>query len=178
MCNADETNHGNALRTAMPRPAAGKAVDPIAIEPVDEVTVLMLVDNSFDALMNDRGPARRASLARLATAPAAQFVDGYTVPGLVAEHGFSALVTVRRGSRQHTILFDAGASPDGLATNMVRLGIDVGQIEVVALSHGHFDHCGGLVDFARLRGRRGLPPAVHPLVWTKRRSAPSGQPTW
>ncbi|MDT7662195.1 MAG: hypothetical protein QOD04_1751, partial [Pseudonocardiales bacterium] len=32
------------------RPAPGAAVDPIALEPVDEVRITTLVDNSFDAL--------------------------------------------------------------------------------------------------------------------------------
>jgi 7,8-dihydropterin-6-yl-methyl-4-(beta-D-ribofuranosyl)aminobenzene 5'-phosphate synthase len=62
---------------------------------------------------------------------------------MLAEHGFSALVTVRRGDRSHTLLFDTGVSPDGMATNIERLSIEVADIEAVVLSHGHFDHAGG-----------------------------------
>ena len=58
-------------------------------------------------------------------------------PGLIAEHGFSALVTTRRGATAHTVLFDTGVSPDGMASNFERLGLDVAAIEVVVLSHGH-----------------------------------------
>ena len=94
MCGDGATGHGGDIRAAAPREAPGAAVDPIMLEPVDEIIVVTLMDNSFDALMGDVGPARRAPFPRLPTTPAPQFVDGTTAPGLVAEHGFSALVTV------------------------------------------------------------------------------------
>jgi 7,8-dihydropterin-6-yl-methyl-4-(beta-D-ribofuranosyl)aminobenzene 5'-phosphate synthase len=128
--------------------------------------------------MSDVGPARRVKPVELATAVASQFVDGVTAPVLVAEHGFSALVRVRRGSRVHTLWFDTGVSPDGLAINVERMGIDVSEIEALVLSHGHFDHCGGLAGLSSLGGREGLPLTVHPLVWTRRRLVPPGQPSW
>jgi 7,8-dihydropterin-6-yl-methyl-4-(beta-D-ribofuranosyl)aminobenzene 5'-phosphate synthase len=167
---------GQDLRGAAPRAADGDAVDPIALEPVDELVITTLVDNSFDALMTDMGPAHRTT--RRPTTEVAHFEGGVTFPGMVAEHGFSALVTVRRGDRSHTLLFDTGLSPDGMATNMERLGIDVGDIEAVVLSHGHFDHAGGFPGLSRLRGRAGLPLAVHPLVWSRRRVALPGRPEW
>jgi 7,8-dihydropterin-6-yl-methyl-4-(beta-D-ribofuranosyl)aminobenzene 5'-phosphate synthase len=167
-----------AAQRSAPRPAAGTAVDPIPLEPVDEVVVTMLMDNSYDGLMADHGPGHRARLDRLPTVPAPHFEERWTYPGLVAEHGFSALVTVRRGETTHTLLFDTGISPDGLATNAERLGVDVGMIEAVVLSHGHLDHSGGFVGLARLRRGASLPLTVHPLVWTHRRFAVPGQPTW
>jgi 7,8-dihydropterin-6-yl-methyl-4-(beta-D-ribofuranosyl)aminobenzene 5'-phosphate synthase len=161
-----------------PRPAEGTAVDPIGIEPVDELVLTTLVDNSYDGLMEDAGPARRAHLSLLPTDKAPQFAELRTYPGLVAEHGFSALVTARRGGTSHTLLFDTGVSPDGLATNAERLGIDVGEIAVVVLSHGHFDHAGGFVGLSRLRAGRALPLTVHPLVWSRRRFSVPGRPGW
>ncbi|MFI2207583.1 MBL fold metallo-hydrolase [Streptomyces sp. NPDC020192] len=100
---------------------------------------------------------------------ARQFAGGEAVAGLRAEHGFSALVSVHSGNASSTLLFDTGASPDGLAVNAERLGIDVGGLQGVVLSHGHFDHAGGFDGLARLRGRSGLPLTVHPAVWTRRR---------
>jgi 7,8-dihydropterin-6-yl-methyl-4-(beta-D-ribofuranosyl)aminobenzene 5'-phosphate synthase len=161
-----------------PAPSEGPAVDPIALEPVDEVIVTTLMDNSYDALMGDTGPARRTSFTRLPDVAAPQYVDGRTVPGLVAEHGFSALVTTRRGNATHTVLFDTGVSPDGMATNFERLGLDVAAIEVLVLSHGHFDHADGFPGLARLRGRSGMPLTVHPLVWSRRRLALPDQHHW
>jgi 7,8-dihydropterin-6-yl-methyl-4-(beta-D-ribofuranosyl)aminobenzene 5'-phosphate synthase len=162
----------------MPRAVEGEAVDPVALEPVDEVVVTTLVDNSFDALMGDMGPARRVSLGQTPPVPAPQFEDGVTVAGMVAEHGFSALVTVRQGDRTHTVLFDTGVSPNGMADNMERLDLDATDIEAVILSHGHFDHAGGFDGLARLRRRGGLPLTVHPLVWTHRRLALPGREPW
>jgi 7,8-dihydropterin-6-yl-methyl-4-(beta-D-ribofuranosyl)aminobenzene 5'-phosphate synthase len=178
MCETPGGEAGELVQMAAPRPVPGQAIDPIALEPVDELVVLTLVDNSFDALLPDGGPARRTTFMRAAPVPADHFVEGMTTPGLIAEHGFSALVRVRRGSTSHTVLFDTGVSPSGLVENAGRLGIDLGEIEVVVLSHGHWDHAGGLAGLARARGRSGLPLTVHPLVWTRRRIVPPGAQVW
>lgn len=167
-----------AARQSAPRPAEGPAVDPIALEPVDDVVVTMLMDNSYDGLMGDMGPARRSPLGRLPTVPAPQFEERRTYPGLLAEHGFSALVTVRRGERTHTLLFDTGLSPDGIALNAERLEVDAGAIEAVVLSHGHLDHAGGFASLSRMRHGRPPPLTVHPLVWSRRRFVTPGQPPW
>ncbi|MFG2018367.1 MBL fold metallo-hydrolase [Actinomadura geliboluensis] len=170
-----ETGGGQAEAPAsMPRPATGAAVDPIALEPVDEVEIVTLVDNVYDALLTDGERTRRAGAGKGAvTAP--QFEEGRTFAGMVAEHGFSALVTVRRGDRSTTLLFDTGLSPDAMVTNADRLGLDLGGIQAVVLSHGHFDHAGGLAGLADRRGVRSLPMVVHPLAWTRRRLAVPGR---
>ena len=153
----------------LPRPAGGPVADPIPLRAVDEVTVTTLVDNFFDALLVSEGDIIRPPFGiGMVTAP--QFTDGRTRAGLRAEHGFSALVTVREGSARSTLLFDTGVSPDGMAVNAERLGVDAGDIRAVVLSHGHFDHAGGFDGLSRLRGRAGLPLTVHPAAWTRRRS--------
>jgi 7,8-dihydropterin-6-yl-methyl-4-(beta-D-ribofuranosyl)aminobenzene 5'-phosphate synthase len=170
-------DHGHSAETAWaaPRAAAGTAVDPVALPAVDEVTVTTMVDNTFDALLAPGTGVARTPMGAGRVA-ARQFADGETVAGLRAEHGFSVLVTVRSGTSSSTLLFDTGASPDALAVNADRLGIDVGDLQGVVLSHGHFDHTGGLDGLGRLRGRSGLPLTVHPAVWTRRRLAlPGGQ---
>jgi 7,8-dihydropterin-6-yl-methyl-4-(beta-D-ribofuranosyl)aminobenzene 5'-phosphate synthase len=170
MCEDHAHDHHAAGHSA-PRPVEGDAVDPITLEPVDEVIVTMLMDNSYDGLLPDVAPADRRGLFKTPAAKSSVMIDGETRPGLVAEHGFSALVTVRRGDRTHTLLFDTGISPYGMADNMEHLGIKAADIEVVVLSHGHFDHAGGLEGLAGLRRRSGLPIVVHPLVWSRRRLA-------
>jgi 7,8-dihydropterin-6-yl-methyl-4-(beta-D-ribofuranosyl)aminobenzene 5'-phosphate synthase len=169
MCDGDGDGDG-PVGTAAPRPAPGPAVDPIALEPVDEVVVTTLVDNVFDGLLAGGDGVVRASLSSgLVAAP--QFEGGRTTAGLRAEHGFSALVTVRRGTTRTTLLFDTGISPDGMTDNADRLGIDLRDVQGVVLSHGHWDHAGGLAGMA---ARRSLPMTVHPLVWTRRRLAVPG----
>ncbi len=161
-------------RHAEPRLAPGPAVDPITLPEVDELSVTTLVDNFFDALLPSGGGVTRPALGTTGRVPAPQFTSGETVPGLRAEHGFSALVTARRGDQSTTVLFDTGPSPDGLAVNAGFLELGLGDLQGVVLSHGHFDHAGGFAGLARLRGRSGLPLTVHPAVWTRRRLAPPG----
>jgi 7,8-dihydropterin-6-yl-methyl-4-(beta-D-ribofuranosyl)aminobenzene 5'-phosphate synthase len=96
----------------------------IELEPADSVVVLTLMDNATDALMTDQGPARRADLARLPRRPLAMMAEGQVPDTLIAEHGFSVLVTVTRARQEHRFLFDAGVSPDGVTENMRRLDID------------------------------------------------------
>lgn len=172
MC--DETGTVRQVEQSAPRPAGGNAVDPIALDPVDEVVVTTLVDNVFDALLPGDERIARASWSA-GVAPAQQFVSGSTLVGLRAEHGFSALVTVRRGASTTTLLFDTGLSPDAMVVNAERLGVDLSAIQTVVLSHGHFDHAGGLAGLAGKGGVRSLPMVVHPYIWTRRRLALPGQ---
>ena len=167
---------GDAARAAAaaPRPVRGAAVDPIALQPVDEVVVTTLVDNVFDALLTGDPRTTRVSFGAGRVA-APQFDGGATSVGLRAEHGFSALVTVRRGAATTTLLFDTGLSPDAMVVNADRLGVELDEVRAVVLSHGHFDHAGGLAGLAGRRGIRSLPMVVHPLIWTRRRLAVPGR---
>jgi len=60
MCDDHEHDHGAAEQSA-PRPVEGEAVDPISLEPVDEVVITMLMDNSYDGLLAGGGQASRSS---------------------------------------------------------------------------------------------------------------------
>jgi 7,8-dihydropterin-6-yl-methyl-4-(beta-D-ribofuranosyl)aminobenzene 5'-phosphate synthase len=159
---------------AAPRPAPGAAVDPITLEPVDELLITTLVDNVYDALLPGDERTRRAPFSA-GTAIAPQFEGGRTAVGLVAEHGFAALVTVRRRGTTTSLLFDTGLSPDAMVTNADRLGVDLSAVQGVVLSHGHFDHAGGLAGLGRRLGPRRLPMVVHPRAWTRRRLALPGR---
>jgi 7,8-dihydropterin-6-yl-methyl-4-(beta-D-ribofuranosyl)aminobenzene 5'-phosphate synthase len=163
-----------AVAFAAPRAAAGAAVDPIVLEPVDALTITVLVDNSFDALLANSGVATRARLGTGLAEEAPQYVGGTTTAGMVAEHGFSALVTVTRDGHDHTLLFDTGVSSHGMATNGRRLGVDPSDIAAVVLSHGHADHTGGFPGLERWLGRVPSPLVLHPAAFTRRRLAPPG----
>ena len=64
---------------------------------------------------------------------------------LCPEHGLSLYIETN-GAK---ILFDAGQS-GCLVENARRLGVDLGQVEIAILSHGHRDHSGGLPRFFSL----------------------------
>ena len=100
--------------------------------------------------------------------------------GPVGEHGFSALVEVELADgARHRLLFDTGVSPDGMVTNMRRLGLAPDSVEAVVCSHGHFDHTTGLDGLARaLGGRANLPVLIHPEFWSQRRIALPGRDPW
>ena len=66
-------------------------------------------------------------------------------PGCAHEHGLSLYIETAR----HTLLLDTGAS-DAFAANAAALGLDLGRVDTVVLSHGHYDHAGGLLRMAQL----------------------------
>jgi 7,8-dihydropterin-6-yl-methyl-4-(beta-D-ribofuranosyl)aminobenzene 5'-phosphate synthase len=89
-----------------------------------------------------------------------------------AAWGLSLLVTIHAGGTRHTVLFDAGPEEYAFERNSRRLGVDLGAVESVILSHGHWDHAGGLPAAIRLiqaeRGGRALPTHVNPGMFGER----------
>lgn len=64
---------------------------------------------------------------------------------ILVEHGLSLYIETKK----HKILFDAGQTGD-FAMNAERMGVDLGQVDMAFLSHGHYDHSGGLMKFLEL----------------------------
>jgi 7,8-dihydropterin-6-yl-methyl-4-(beta-D-ribofuranosyl)aminobenzene 5'-phosphate synthase len=141
----------------------------IDLEPVDRVEITTLMDNVTDVFMPDQGPARRPGPLVGHTRRSAIMAAGTAPDALVAEHGFSMLVTVHKGAGTHRVLFDAGTSPDGVVENMRRLDIDPGSVEAIVCSHGHFDHTTGIDGLIRAVGRANMPVLIHPHFWRRRR---------
>ncbi len=158
--------------TAGPVPAMLRDAEPaitIRLEPVDSIVVTTLMDNVTDVFMPDQGPARRAGVGRGPVCASGVMLGGSVPDALIAEHGFSVLVTVTKAGQEHTFLFDAGTSPDGVAENMRRLELDPLSIEAIVCSHGHFDHTTGIDGLIRAIGRPNMPVLIHPHFWRRRR---------
>ena len=64
---------------------------------------------------------------------------------LRAEWGLSMMAESARGDETRRVLVDFGYSSEVLLTNMGLLGIDLAAVDALVLSHGHFDHFGGLM---------------------------------
>ena len=78
--------------------------------------------------------------------------------GLLAEHGLAFLLQVEGLN----ILFDTGQT-DIIGHNAQQLGIDLQAVDSIVLSHGHYDHTGGL-DTVLNSVKSGTPVFMHPQV--------------
>lgn len=142
--------------------------EPPALAVLDGAEVLVLVDNVSDAL-SSVPEGVTSEFDNLVEAGAESFCgDGFCF----ACFGISLAITGRIGEQARTILFDGG--PTGLAVehNVPRLGINMGSIEEVALSHGHIDHAGGLPAAIGLisasNGGHPVPVHVNPEMFLHR----------
>jgi len=96
-------------------------------------------------------------------------VDNQAKDGLAAEHGFSILIRMSGRS----VLCDTGQGGT-LFANAEALGVDLTRPELLVLSHGHYDHTGGLPELLRINS--GLKVCCHPGVSVQRFSLHAGQP--
>jgi 7,8-dihydropterin-6-yl-methyl-4-(beta-D-ribofuranosyl)aminobenzene 5'-phosphate synthase len=78
----------------------------------DELKVTIIMDNTFDAFMTGNEIVHRCDFSHCHLTTE----DGFSP--LVAEHGFSAMIQVKRGHKQGAVLFDTGMSPSGILHNM------------------------------------------------------------
>lgn len=132
---------------------------------VDEAQITIIMDNSIDVLMAGSDVARRYPLRS----------DLFERALPMAEHGFSALVRVKRGDKTGTVLFDTGVSKAGILHNMDALEIRPGEMRAIILSHGHADHTMGLAGLLARLGSRRLPLLLHPDAYLERKlMLPSG----
>jgi 7,8-dihydropterin-6-yl-methyl-4-(beta-D-ribofuranosyl)aminobenzene 5'-phosphate synthase len=66
---------------------------------------------------------------------------------LLAEFGLAMHAESRRGGETRNTLVDFGYTPETLLNNMAILKIDPASLDALVLSHGHYDHFGGMVGF-------------------------------
>lgn len=66
---------------------------------------------------------------------------------MVSEFGLSMHVTSQRGEETRRTLIDFGFTPEALNNNLKLLEVEPSEIDALVLSHGHYDHFGGLVGF-------------------------------
>lgn len=90
-------------------------------------------------------------------------VDGNVGVGkLMGEAGFAALVEIYYNDKSSKILlFDTGGSTPALIHNLKQMEIEISLVDMIILSHGHWDHVGGLMDMLKKIGKR-VPVLLHP----------------
>jgi len=123
------------------------------IETVDKVEILTLQDNFIDIVTKDNSDVIQRAIP----------LKGLEVSNsILAEHGFSALVTVSRDGQSRSLLFDFGFSEDGAARNAEALNANMTEAEILVLSHGHLDHVGGIKKLTYMIGKNSLDLVLHP----------------
>jgi len=86
--------------------------------------------------------------------------DNNAKEGLKADWGFSCLIENKK-----KMLFDTGADSEILLSNMKKLKIDPKEVEIVILSHEHYDHVGGLRGFLEANGNKAR--VINPADFSK-----------
>jgi 7,8-dihydropterin-6-yl-methyl-4-(beta-D-ribofuranosyl)aminobenzene 5'-phosphate synthase len=138
------------------------------IAPVDRVEILVLVDNATD--MQSSTPSHVESEAAGLTRRGLRIMAGKCL--CCAAHGLSCLVVAHRGDVSHAVLFDTGPEEYAFERNTTRLDADLGDVESIVLSHGHWDHAGALLlALNKIRSRNGgrtVPFYGHPGMFRSR----------
>lgn len=89
---------------------------------------------------------------------------GYDSP-LLASHGLALLLEVGNKNGHGTILFDVSQSAGPIIHNMRLLGLREQNVDLIFLSHCHYDHTGGLSGMVNAIGKDGLPIVGHPTIF-------------
>lgn len=139
---------------------------------LDELRLLVIIDNETDGLSSVSANVPQVSEITHLTAnlPVVSEYHGHPCKAVLdwffcaACMGLSVLVTGRRGTKKHVMLFDVGPFADVWLSNASRLGVDLSEIEVIFLSHWHSDHSGALpkiiLAITEARRRNGITTPV------------------
>lgn len=139
----------------------------IDLKAIDCVEILTLQDNYIDMGARDSNKIIQRS---------GPFKGNEIKNNLLAEHGFSVLVTTHQEKDERALLFDFGFSEHATAFNVDALDGDLTIVEALALSHGHPDHAGGMKKLVEKIGKPAIPLVLHPAAFRNPRylKAPGG----
>ena len=140
----------------------------MTLQSCERLEILVLVDNVTDSLSST--PAFVTREWPLLQRRGMRVTTGGAL--CCANHGLSLVITAHAGGRSRTLLFDGGPVDYAVERNGTRLGVAFGAIEAAMLSHGHWDHAGGLPQaLAMIRasnGNRAIPLHLHPGMFAER----------
>lgn len=139
------------------RVAVAKSIDkPADVPVVDRVAIRVVTDSYHHAFEPPR------TLGNLQVQRLGFDVKPDRPPRrtLQNEWGLSLHIESGRGDETRQVLLDFAYTPEALLNNLLLCGIDVSRLDAIALSHGHYDHFGGMVGFLEAHGgqlKPGLP---------------------
>lgn len=132
--------------------ARAQSAAAITVPTVDRITVRVITDSSYDTPRPTS--SKWVKVRRTGLASPADFRRT-----LHNEWGLALAIESQAADVTRNVLLDYGYTPEALQNNMQIMGVDPSKVQALILSHGHFDHYGGLLDFVR-RNRDKLPPDV------------------
>jgi len=139
---------------------------------VDGLEIISLVDNSIDFLSVANHKEVQSLRQWMRKKNSQEWMNTHSeLP--VAEHGFSMFIRIVKDQEIFNILFDTGVSPNGIIENANRMGLKLTDIDWIVLSHGHYDHFGGLLAALKSINKTNLPVILHEKMLNKRGSANS-----
>ena len=118
------------------RPAHAAVLE---VPEVDKLSIRVLVDSSFDLFF------RPNKVNGVAIQPAPRQADFRR--SLHNEWGLSLWLESQRAAEERTMMLDYGYSQNVLYNNMELIGVDPRKLDALIVSHGHYDHFGGLMGF-------------------------------
>ena len=125
------------------RPARAAAITG-AVPEVDRVAVRVVID-SYQIAVAPSTKAGSVDIERFGWG----LSDQPPTKTLISEFGLSMHVESRRGGEVRHVLVDYGFTPEAVVNNAALLGIEPAALDALVLSHGHYDHFGGLAGFLR-----------------------------
>ena len=142
---------------------------------VDALDVQVLVDNVTDSLSTVPADVTNEIPVLMKNGSLKVAAGEYRC---CAHHGLSLVITARAGRDAQTLIFDAGPEAYTVTRNGVLLKVPFGDAGAVVLSHGHWDHAGGMVEAVRqvaaASGGRRVECHVNPGMFVTRASLRQG----
>jgi 7,8-dihydropterin-6-yl-methyl-4-(beta-D-ribofuranosyl)aminobenzene 5'-phosphate synthase len=128
-----------------------------SLKPVDSLVVDVLTDNVSDAYVSKTLFA--VSEFSNVVLAGAKVISGDTL--LDANLGFGLRLVTEADHIRHTLLFDTGPEGSVYIRNCINLGIRLGEVEGIAVTHGHWDHMAALPAAVDAIAKQGGRVAVH-----------------
>jgi 7,8-dihydropterin-6-yl-methyl-4-(beta-D-ribofuranosyl)aminobenzene 5'-phosphate synthase len=84
--------------------------------------------------------------------------------GFTCKHGLSLLIEATKRKKRLKALFDVGPSSQAIEHNMKKLNLKLNDLNVIVISHGHYDHVDGLLKVLNLV-EKPVPVLIHPKAF-------------